>query len=261
MDNKERKIIKPVYFRQELPKPAFIQKPILDDKGKDTGYMITEYSELYNAKGENRTNYTTKDHRPFGYVSMNGGYINCSLTRLARRAFDEETYPLDHYKELVVDHINPEVPLNNRVTNLEWVSVGENRKRAEQNNLVEYRKDKNDIEKICEMLCKNISRQEIMKTVGVNGQLIDDIRAGRSHKDISSKYIPYGFEYKIFDRENRDAKVRQICEMLDEGHSASYISKALNIKGKSYVNDIKMGRSHLNISKNYKFMQDKLNGK
>ena len=49
--------------------------------------------------------------------------------------------------------------------------------------------------------------------------------------------------------------------MLDEGHSASYISKALNIKGKSYVNDIKMGRSHLNISKNYKFMQDKLNGK
>lgn len=254
MDNKERKIIKPVHFSQEAIKPAFIQKPVLDDNSRDTGYKITEYSELYNAKGENRTIYTSNEHRPFGYVSMNGGYINYSLTRLSKRAFDDEFHPMSYYDGQVVDHVDPSLPLNNRITNLEWVSIGENKFRANQKMLV-YNKNKEDIEKVCELIAKKVSRQEIAKIVGVKPQLIDDIRSGRSHKNISEKYIDQGFEYKVFDRENRDSKVIKICEMLDQGYSAAYISNALDIKGKTYVNDIKHGRSHRNISKNYKFAQ------
>ena len=89
-----------------------------------------------------------------------------------------------------------------------------------------------------------------MEELGINGQLIDDIRAGRSHKDISSKY---GFEYSDKHRKPRNERIivaNEICKMLEQGISNSDICRALGVQS-GLVTSIAKGISFKDVSCNY----------
>lgn len=219
---------KAVYF---VKSPIHEVKPILYDSGKETGYFITENSELYDPNWNNRTRYDDH-HRPYGNVPKldgSGNKYNYSLIRLSKRAFEDEFHSYDYYSNLQIDHINPSVPLDNNVSNLEWVDNAENMRRAGETGVMIKKYKKDLVHQICQMICDNKPRWYIREKLSVNGQLIDDIRSGRSHKSVSSKYLDKGFEYKKFDREEENNKAREVCKLIVAGYSDGDIARILGV--------------------------------
>jgi len=92
---------------------------------------------------------------------------------------------------------------------------------------------------------------EIRQELNVKGQFIDDIRAGRSHKDISSQYLDKGFKYKVNDRAEKRERAEEICKLLVEGYSTTEIMKMMDLPNLCVVNDIKHKRAYKYISDNY----------
>ena len=197
-----------------------------------------------------------KDKRPVVTLNING----ISKTYLTYRLLMRAKFNIDYntFKSCVIDHIDGD-PSHNAYDNLEIVSQSENMKRAGENNLMRYGEDhfnskyKNSlIESICRDICNNMSRSEIMEKYNVNGQLIDDIRSGRSHKKISSKFLDMGFKYKEYDRSPREDMARNVCELLSNGKTVSEVS---NITGYRYdfVYAIYTKRTFKDISDKYTF--------
>lgn len=254
----DKKVPEAIRFFTEDENDVYNQemRDILDDNGKATGYLITEHCHLIDGRtGKDLT--IKSNNRPFGRINMNKESRIHSLTRIARRAFDDESYPLSHYESLVIDHVIPVTneKQNHHISNLEWVTPGENKRRAEQLNMGNYHHPKEKIHTICKLICQGKSRQEILKLVsGINPNLIDDIKSGRSHKDISAQYLNKGFEYRTFDREEKHALVKHICELLQlKKYTPKEITEILNISNKSFVNDILHRRTFTKISKDYDF--------
>lgn len=256
MLNKSPKQAIRFYLEEEKDLENQETKPILDDNGSDTGYVVTEYCKLIDTRsGKELTTYSGNSHRPFGRISMNGENRMHSMTRIAKRAFDNEFHTIDYYDNLVIDHNNPSVPLDNHISNLEWVDSGTNRRRAEQLNMVNHKNRKEAVHEICQLICEGYSRQEIVELIpDINVNLIDDIRAGRSHKDVSSQYLDKGFTYRHFDRDEKEALVRQVCELLQERkYTPREITEMLGLTNKCFVNDILHKRVYTKISKEYNF--------
>ena len=246
------KIINP--FKFETIRPFIIEKPILDDNGNDTGLRISDDCRLFDKDGNEKCTCRDENGRPRGYLCINEtvGVRNYSLTRIALRAFDNEFHPYSYYDNYQVDHIRPSIPLNNHISNLEWVSRAENMRRAGETGVMIKKYHKPLIHQICQMICDGYSRLEIRNILGVNGQLIDDIRSGRSHKSVSSQYLDKGFEYKEFDREELESIVRKVCQMIQDGYRNYQIVNELDVPY-NFVWCIKNKRTFINISLEYNF--------
>ena len=111
------------------------------------------------------------------------------------------------------------------------------------------------IHKICQMTCEGYSRAEIKEALEVNGQLIDDVRSGRSHKSVSSLYLDKGFKYKEYDRSISDNKAEMVCKLLEKGYTATKIINELNDPSidHNFVYVVKHRIAHKKVSEKYNF--------
>lgn len=175
--------------------------------------------------------YITKEGRPMVRIDLNGYKNN---TFFAYRLLMKEYSGMSskEFGKLVVDHIDSD-PSNNHVSNLDITTAEDNIRRAWERNRFPHKEGEHCLKysnELVESICKDIadgslSRLDMRKKYGINGQLIDDIRAGRSHKMVSSKYVDQGFEYSDWDRPSREEKARIVCSYREQGYNAYQISK------------------------------------
>lgn len=260
------KVFKAVYFENK-ERPVQFTRKVIDDNGNIVrNSYITDNCELYDIDEYDSYSYfgecpkspinIRQDDRGRLYAGINPEsekQTQCQhLARVAKRAFDEEKHPISFYKEKQIDHINPSIPLNNNILNLEWVSRQTNMYRAGESGVMIKKHKKDLIHEICQMICNNISRAEIVSKLKINGQLVDDIRSGRSHKSVSSQYLNKGFKYKKYNKEEKEEIVKNTCKLIEKGYRNCEISRKLNIK-QGFVKDIRNHHTFRNISKDYNF--------
>lgn len=188
-------------------KPIKFIKPIVDELGNPVQNMlISDDCELYDIDEWNSHEYfgdckksdlrINKDSHGRLYAAINDNSKNHKrtqhLARIARRAFDEPKHSEEFYKSHQVDHINPSIPIDNNISNLEWVTPQENMYRAGKTGVMQNKYDRKTIELICEKLISGERRIDIARELGVDIHLLDDITIGKSHKSITEKYVSKG---------------------------------------------------------------------
>lgn len=246
---------------------------LLNDDGTPTQFLFSNKGRVFSLKtmsiydcplSKDYVNIHGKKYKikPRRHITVffNGESYTCQLARAIMLAFNR----IPNYKEMEVDHLDGN-PLNNNLDNLEWVTHEENHKRAVEMRLLPYGEDHHNskysdelVHNICQDICDKVPRKEIKKKYGVNGQLIDDIRSGRSHRYISELYVDKGFEYKVISQKERDKrarKVRKICKLIDEGYTNKEIYILLDLPKNEIClpNDIRKFRIYKKISKDYDF--------
>ena len=235
---------------------------IKDINGNETDYFIDDGCNVFQYNdGEYDSIHIhnrKKDGRPIVYLNLDNGTktANYLTYRLLMRACSG--MPDNEFNKYVVDHIDCD-PTHNVYDNFELVSQAENMRRAGENKLIPYgerhfnSKYKDSlIHNICQDICDNIPRHQIMARYSINGQLIDDIRSGRSHKMISKEYLNKGFKYKEYDKSNSITKAKEVCELLEKGYSVSQVA---DLTGYTYnfVFPIYSKATFKYISKDYNF--------
>ena len=233
---------------------------IKDRYGNSTPYYVDGTCNVYQSDGFNlipiHVHYRKKDGRPIVTLNINGNKKTYLVYRLLMQTYynmsDEE------FDQYVVDHIDCDSS-HNDFTNFELVTQAENMRRAVMNNLMpkgenHFNSKYSDqlVHDICQDICNGIPRSKIMQSRSVNGQLIDDIRSGRSHKSISEMYINKGFRYKIYDKSDQIRKATEVCELLQDGHSVSEVSSITGY-GRNFVEPIFNKRTFKYVSQNYNF--------
>ena len=158
--------------------------------------------------------------------------------------------------------------LNNKVSNLEWVTRKENIRHSWDNNL---RKPKIGEEcnfnvysesliiSICELLEKGYSNKEILLELNMKNNkkhlnLINDLKRRKIWKHITKKYK---WSDKSRVKKYPESLIISICELLEKGYSNKEILLELNMKNnkkvKSLISAIQHKTCWKNISNKYKF--------
>lgn len=244
-------------------KPIEFYKPIKDINGIETKkYYITDQCHVYKQEDLDNCNYLS-EIEPVKVRDVNSRlcakmpydvdtYKIQSLPRVLLRTFDDSTQFTDEFfKNHQANHINPERPLDNSIYNLEWVTPEENMYKAGETGVMVKKYDKSIAHKICQMTCEGKTRLQIRQELGVNGQFIDDVRAGRSHKSVSCQYLDKGFKYKVNDRPEKRERAEEICKLIVEGYRDCEIVKMLDLPNPCVVGDIKHKRAYTYISDKY----------
>ena len=113
------------------------------------------------------------------------------------------------------------------------------------NEIVRFSDD--EVHQICKMISEGYSNDDISKKFNVDRSRISNIRRGRSYKHITNSYT-----MKVNKIE--ESIVRTICEMIEKGYKYKDISEKSNVPI-STIGNIKTGRIHRKISKDYNFMK------
>ena len=209
------------------------EMPILDNNLNPSGYYANNLGEIYiydqNGKKELKSYWRLEAGKPRLYANLilNGtNQSHYSAPRLINRAFDFIQYPMDHYSGYDVDHINNHSEIN-YPENLAWITHKQNMSKyaTEVRKCNSYSDEL--IHSICQDICNGLSRQQLKNKYHVLPQLIDDIKAGRSHKDISSQYVGKGFEYGNFNSRAYTDRAHLICKMIEEGNTDREIADKL----------------------------------
>lgn len=260
------KIYKAIDFIN-IERPITIIKPLLDKYGNNVKNLyISDDCKLYDQDELDSVDYfgdckeasikvrIDENGRKSASVGVNGK--STPLHRALMISFDEGKHGTEFYETHQVDHINPSIPLDNTIYNLRWVTNEENMENAGKSGVMIKKYKKPLVDQICQMICDGCSRKEIRETLNVNGQLIDDIRAGRSHKSVSSQYIDQGFEYSEYDNSFQIERAHQVCKLIDEGYRTCDIVRKLDLPNQCVVSDIKFGRVYKYISSQYNFSKN-----
>ena len=216
---------------EELENPLLYN--VRDNHDQYTDYYVDDNCNVYKLENDQLNHiksYIAKDGRPRVYLKIDSGSIDTFAYRVLMKEYSGLSSK--EFRKLVVDHLDCN-PRNNHVSNLDVVTQEENMRRAGINNLLPFGEDHHNSkysDKLVESICKDIaevslSRMDMRKKYGINGSLIDDIRSGRSHKKISSKYVDQGFEYSDWDRPSREEKARILCSYREQGYGIYKISK------------------------------------
>lgn len=250
-------------------KPAFeIIKPIKDADGNNINNLgISDRSKIYNLDDIKPSNYLSdiKDvtdqwtHESQGRLYVSGNLTTnhkpAQLARLTLFTFDrdENNRDVSYYDNLEVDHIKPTVPLDNSIYNLRFVTHDENMRNAAESGVMVKKFRKSLIEEICQLITEGHGRAYIAKALNVPPQLVDDVHSGRSHKNISEKYLNKGFEYQNNPRRPRYERLweaNEICKLMEKGYTNSQICWELDVTS-GLVTSIAKGISYKDVSCNY----------
>ena len=238
--------------------------------GKLTFYEIDENANIVN-KNTKESVYGWIGIRGYRVVSLRSNpdelvpkFVKKQVHRLVAEAFipNPENKPQVNHKD--------GNKLNNKLSNLEWVTNKENYNHARAHGLIKTcddlsyaTVDNKTVEKICELLSKGYSNIDIIDSLGLPNDphgkgLITRIRTGRAWKDISEKYdfVKTGSLKKV-----PDEVVHLICQRLEKNYPTKVIFEEVGLvnnyqysRFKTLVFDIRIGRSHKRISKEYNFL-------
>jgi len=219
------------------------------DENKLPVKIYTISTRLY--KGETKQ----MKPRPYVYVKYRDGIFH--KKQLGRWLL--LTYkPIKHAEKFEVNHIDGD-PCNNTLDNLEWVTRRENMMHAADNNLLPYGENHHNskykdslIHEICQDIIDGLSSSEIQIRHGVNNQLVNDIKSGRSHKKISKLYIDKGFVYTKKTKDEDIKLAHKICKMIEKGMTNKDIVNKLKLKNTCLPNDIRKKRVYKYVSEQYK---------
>ena len=233
-------------------------RPILDYELNETGTYVDNKGNFY------REDRNGNVYDPSFWMPDNSGhmrqYVNCNLDKKGYRAYSAPRlqaiafgivqFTYNFYSNLEVDHLDGDCT-NNDICNLDFCTHKENMRRYAINKRGCNSYSDELIYNICQDICNNLSRKDIIKKYNINGQLIDDIKAGRSHKDISSKFLNCGFKYTNYNRDEYNNLVTEICKLLEKGEKGTDIQRKLGLPNPCFIYDIKHKRKGVNISKNF----------
>lgn len=217
-------------------------------------YYVTDTGKVINSNGHIMKSYVVNS----GYEVIRLVNNHFSIHRLVAEYF------CDGYKPyLVVDHINND-RLDNRASNLRWVTAKENyddmvkRGRLDtesarqalkkRRNTAVYMLDK-DTEKI---LAKFDSIREASKTTGVNEHTISAYLSGKPYKGPNGKYYRHksvgGYKWKLADpkHDNGMTRVPMVLVSKKTGEKFSFpsmnqVAKFLNRDSATVSNWVKRG--------------------
>ncbi len=101
------------------------------------------------------------------------------------------------------------------------------------------------IHEVCKLIQDGKRNTDISKITGCSGVLISYIRHGKRHTNISRDY-----NLKCNADAKSEDKIREICQLLQDGKSSTEISKIVGFNP-SYISLIRNKRRYQNISKDY----------
>lgn len=237
--------------------------------GKKLNYFVNEDGEIIHG-----TKRTTIDgwinSRGYRLVSLiiNPGEPLRIYKKISVHRIVAETFIPNPENKPQVNHIDGN-KLNNKVSNLEWVTNKENYDHARAHGLIHTcgdlsyaTVDDETVHKICKMLCEGKRNIEIIDELGLpNDQhgkgLITRIRTGKAWKDITDKYdfVKTGSLKKV-----PDEVIHLICQGIQSGATVGEMFKDIGLTNrleyprfKSLVFDIRSGKCHKKISSQYPF--------
>lgn len=235
------------------------------------GYKISTYGQIMKKDGSGLKSQHLSEN---GYYRVclhyKGKVLNFSVHRLVALTFIPLPEKFIRKKltaaNLVVNHKDGK-KTNNRVDNLEWVTVKGNMDHAKEHGLLGYMGENSHLakmtnstaEKCCKMLAKGKSFNEIAEKLGISKKTVAHIKYGETWTHISKKYtFPKNDQPKpnSIDPE----VIHAICKMLDEGgHSDSEIAGQFGVT-REYVRDIRLGKRQKKISQYYNFLKNSFIG-
>lgn len=218
-------------------------------------YMISNYGRVFMRYNQNPFMLLSVDPKGYWVVVLQTIYGPKMLRvhRLVKLVFDY----IEGCENLVVDHKDGN-RLNPYLGNLEWTTFDENVRLGFER----YQNDKispSDLQKVPEYMAKDIKRnrelkkQNIEKTKQQEDQQIKDYKQ-KNFNDLKNNFNCQSERGKIDigKTTHPDEQVHEICKMLQEGYTASYIATTLKVK-KSYVASVRYGQARPDISCNYDF--------
>lgn len=216
-------------------------------------YLISNYGRIYNIYTKTFMMYIVDTK---GYLSCNVMTTNGHKMIRVHRAEMLCFKYIEGCEKLVVDHVNGN-KLDPRICNLEWVTQEENNKRRMQ--MIQlYGHQPPQVmpaylieDKLrMEMLAKE--RKELFERIKAeNANTVPDY----SQKNVNSMKELYNCQSSSdtdTHEYHSDEQVHQICKMLQDGYTMSYIGTSLHVK-KSYVSSIYYKKTRQDISDQYDF--------
>ena len=233
-----------------------------------------------NEKGEV---YSHKVNKILSQQISNNGYLVVSITddknqryrlkvhRLLMRVFK----PHKDWESLTVNHIDGD-KLNNSLSNLEWSTMAEQNLHALSLGLRKtYRKDiyskvatehqklysnlddctlnskdfnEDSVKNICYLLEQDYSSYDISLMTGFKKSCVQNLK---SHRYENWVHITKQYNFrKINKNVMSDSEIHKACELLQEGYSATKVSKIMNKPERSLFK-LKRRETHTKISKDY----------
>ena len=253
----------------DVEKPIKFVRLVLDENGDAVRNMyISDDCELYDIDEWNSHDFFGDcpqsrlpikiDSHGRRYAAINDNSSNHKrtqhLARIAKRAFDDPKHDEEFYRTHQIDHVNPSIPLDNNINNLEWVTPAENMYRAGKTGVMLKKYSKELIGEICERLIAGERRVDIARELNVNENLIYDISIGKSHRSVTENYINKGFQYKIpspLTKQDRINIAIETCKLIKEGKSDTEIARILGNTTRQNVANIRSGYTYSDIGKEY----------
>lgn len=190
-------------------------------------YFITENGILYNDKGKKLKLYLNeKGYYSYHFAVTSGKRKSYEIHRLVAHMF------IGPSKGLYVDHIDCN-KINNRVSNLEYVTPKENARRAQSNGLYQSCEDRynsnlsnEDVHEICRMLEKEYTYNDILdKFDNLTRDVLKKIKSGDNYKQITDQYrIPKGVKSKY-----PEGLKRLVNAYISVGYSNKEIMEVLKL--------------------------------
>ncbi len=195
-------------------------KPIKDFEN----YKITNSGQVYNRKGKLLSLQENIDGYWVINLYKNGKYHHCRCARLVGLTYLYSSYQ-DGY---VINHKNLNVK-DDRVENLEWVTVKENCHHSIKAQPSIHRKPSNYSESLIRKICKDmedgVRNSEILKKYNVTRDTILHIRCKQSWKWVSDD-----FDIKPSRKGISESTALWVCHKLNEGLSYKEILEVSTCK-------------------------------
>ncbi|MBR6289194.1 MAG: HNH endonuclease [Acholeplasmatales bacterium] len=198
-------------------------------------YLISNYGRIYHKILRSFLNINI-DSKGYSYKPLATiyGQRNYRVHRLLMESF---AY-VPGCEELTVNHKNG-IKNDNMITNLEWATFSENIKHAWETNLRDRVWSLSDeeiqtINNICiDLQNGTLQSKEIANKYNVSINLVDSIKYGRAHINISSNYNFNANTYEVINEDD----VRRLCEYFQNNPTTTpgkkYYQEALYGIGKN----------------------------
>jgi DNA-binding Xre family transcriptional regulator len=184
-------------------------------------------------------------------LSQDGKRNNFSVHRLIALAHIKQENP----EQNQVNHKNGDKS-DNSVSNLEWMTAKENCQHAHFTGLASGTRNPDRsltdevAHKVCQLIEDSWRNKDIADALGINQQIVGNIRFGRDYQDIACQY---DFKNTLPSRRKISVETLiKICEMLEEGNSLSHVARTVGVSSAT-VHKVRNRKSGIYISKNYKF--------